>query len=217
MVTVATDTVAAGSWNLNAMQPSRCQNRTGPGRACSWFSLRTAGPESSSGKEYRTAEIEPLEGSNQSAERESTVGTNCRIVARRCRKSVAAVPLALVWQATAAAAAVRAWWELWPLANVGVATGRRSGLTAVEVDDDAMEDVVAQFPELLRAAARARTGEGKEQFYFAYHRGRQLRSGRLVAGAVAYADGGYVVAPPSRLCDCWYCLLARRTARRERP
>jgi hypothetical protein len=125
-------------------------------------------------------------------------------------------PLVPTWQATATAAAVRAWWEQWPLANVGVATGRRSGLVVVEVDDDAMEDVAAQFPELLKATVRARTGDGKQQFYFAYHRGRQLRSGRLAAGAVAYADGGYVVAPPSRLCDCWCCLLARRAARRER-
>src|SRR5580765_283345 len=29
---------------------------------------------------------------------------------------------------------VTAWWQRWPLANVGVATGRRSGLVVVDVD-----------------------------------------------------------------------------------
>src|SRR3989442_9237626 len=55
---------------------------------------------------------------------------------------------------------IRKWWTWWPEANVAIATGRASGMWALDVDDeDAFTDLERHhgaFPE----TATARTGRG---------------------------------------------------------
>lgn len=99
------------------------------------------------------------------------------------------------WKATPAA--VSAYWERHPNANVGMRTG--DGLLVLDVDprnggDDALAQLVAshgpipETPEVL-------TGGGGRHLYFRAPLG--TRSFDLAAGVEVKADGRQVVAPPS--------------------
>ncbi len=99
---------------------------------------------------------------------------------------------------------IAGWWTMQPEANVGIATGRESGLVVLDIDprhggDDSLHDLVMQYgrlPDTLEVL----TGGGGRHLYFKYPAGAQyLKSGAgvLGAGLDIRADGGYVVAPPS--------------------
>ena len=86
------------------------------------------------------------------------------------------------------------WWETFPEANVGIVTGKVSGITVIDVDTHAGADPTP-FPE----TRTIKTGNGGLQLYYKYSEG-------LSVSANAYPqfprvdirnDGGYVVAPPS--------------------
>lgn len=90
------------------------------------------------------------------------------------------------------------WWQRWPVANVGIATGE-----LVVIDVDSLEgrralERLQRAHELLPETLRARSARG-EHFYFAAD-GRAVASsvGRIGAGLDVRASGGYIVAPPSR-------------------
>lgn len=93
---------------------------------------------------------------------------------------------------------IRQWWRRWPDANIGIATGRVSGLVVVDVDED---EGGSRTPlEPLPATLTARTGRG-EHLYFRLPAGVVIGSkgGSTVGtGIHVRGDGGYVVAPPSR-------------------
>ena len=108
------------------------------------------------------------------------------------------------WDATTDPRRVRAWWGRRPSANVGVPTGRRSGLVVLDVDRGgggpeslaALEREHGPAPE----TARARTGGGGAHLFFRYPPGREVRNsaGVLGPGLDVRGEGGYVVVPPSR-------------------
>lgn len=96
------------------------------------------------------------------------------------------------------------WYERWPDANVGIATGRTSGLVVLDIDprnrgDDSLDDLIMKYgrlPDTLEVL----TGGGGRHLYFRYPTGVQyLKSSKssLGAGLDISADGTYVVAPPS--------------------
>ncbi len=97
---------------------------------------------------------------------------------------------------------IRAWWAAAPWANIGVATGRASGIVSLDVDParggknnlDALE----REHGALEETPRVDTGSGGEHWYFA-HPGGALGSRKdFVPGLELKAEGTYVVAPPSR-------------------
>lgn len=92
--------------------------------------------------------------------------------------------------ATLDAAAIEAWWQKWPDANVAIATG--SGLVVLDVDGpEGLAELQALKP--LAPTLTARTGRGFHLFY-AGDGVRSSARGKLhVRG-----EGGYVVAAPSR-------------------
>lgn len=97
---------------------------------------------------------------------------------------------------------VEAWWRRWPDANLGVVTGRQSGLVVVDVDPDhggidSMRRLVAEHAP-LPSGPRVRTGSGGWHVLFAWP-GREVRNsaGRVGPGVDIRGDGGYVIAPPS--------------------
>jgi putative DNA primase/helicase len=98
---------------------------------------------------------------------------------------------------------IEAWWRCWPNANVGVATGAVSGIWVLDVDPDKGGDrSLAEFEALFETLGptwRVETGGGGLHYWFRAP-GEPLRSnaGRLGPGLDVRADGGYVVAPPSR-------------------
>jgi P4 family phage/plasmid primase-like protien len=91
---------------------------------------------------------------------------------------------------------VMEWWERYPDANVGLITGKISGLTVVDVDSyKPGASTIDMFPETYTV----RTGNNGYQLYYQYAPG-------LTISANGYPqhphvdirnDGGYVCAPPS--------------------
>jgi hypothetical protein len=94
------------------------------------------------------------------------------------------------------------WWAANPGANVGIRTGSSTGLLVLDFDGapgaesfKALRDRHGSF-----AAAWVRSGSGGWHAYLAHPRDRQVPSsaGRVGPGVDVRADGGSIVAPPSR-------------------
>jgi hypothetical protein len=105
-----------------------------------------------------------------------------------------------VKDATTDEATIRGWWDRWPDANVGIATGRASGLVVVDVDprnggDDSLDALERQHGKLPQTV-EALTGGGGRHLFFA-HPGGHIKNRVLARGVDLKADGGYIVAPPS--------------------
>jgi hypothetical protein len=99
-----------------------------------------------------------------------------------------------------------AWWRRWPWANIGIATGARSGIIVVDVDRPAgeaslqiLEAELGPLPLTLRAV----TGGGGLHLLYSHPGGLRNRVGGLpgyseaLANVDLRADGGAIVAPPS--------------------
>jgi hypothetical protein len=88
---------------------------------------------------------------------------------------------------------IKEWWSEWPNANIGVPTGRVSGIVVVDVDD------AGSLPALdLPPTYTVATGRGVH-LYFRWP-GVEVHNdqdGKLGAGIHFRGDGGYVVAPGS--------------------
>lgn len=91
-------------------------------------------------------------------------------------------------------AEVRAWWDKYPQANIGIVTGKVSGIGVVDVDG----------PEGMKEARRlgftsplvSLTGKGRQLIY-KHTEGTLCNAVRKYPGIDIRGDGGYVVAPPS--------------------
>jgi hypothetical protein len=116
-----------------------------------------------------------------------------------------------VKDATTDLSQVAKWWQKWPTANIGIATGRVSGLVVVDVDPrnggddsfDALEEQHEGFPDTVVCL----TGGGGKHLYYANPNGDVKLSAELADGIDLKSDGGYVVAPPSNHADggtYWY-------------
>lgn len=99
---------------------------------------------------------------------------------------------------------IHAWWNRWPEANIGIPTGERSGILALDVDPDnggneSLDDLLSEHGELPETTT-TRTGRGGMHYLFTYPAGSEIRNsaGALGAGLDVRGEGGYIVAPPSR-------------------
>lgn len=105
--------------------------------------------------------------------------------------------------ATVEPAAIRASWNEFPLAGVGIVTGQRSGLFVFDVDTKPGKRGDLTLEDLERAhgrlpySVRARTGSGGLHIYFILPEGRSVSNHSPFAGIDIRGTGGYVVAPPS--------------------
>lgn len=100
---------------------------------------------------------------------------------------------------------VRAWARLYPRANIGLACGRASGFTVIDIDPGkgGMETVRA-FRETKRElvpTVTVRTPSGGWHLYYAFEPLLLNSQGLLGRGIDVRTTGGYVVAPPSALRD----------------
>ena len=99
---------------------------------------------------------------------------------------------------------IRAWWQESPDANIGIATGARSGLVVIDVDPRhgghySLQDFEAQYgplPDTLRVRSG---GDDRGWHLYFRHPGRSVPSGTdvLGPGLDVLGDGGFIVAPPS--------------------
>jgi len=103
--------------------------------------------------------------------------------------------------ATTDAELIRLWWQQWPDANVGVATG--GGLIVVDIDprhggDDGFDDLTQRLGK-LPDTVEAITGSKGRHIYLAVPQGVEIRNsaGILAPGVDVRGEGGYVVAAPS--------------------
>jgi len=112
-------------------------------------------------------------------------------------------PLIMDWVNAASddAEQIMEWFERWPDANLGLATGRRSGVYVVDVDKK--NDGPSRWQELLdrhgeTSTATSMTGGGGFHLFFEAPPFELPNStGRLASGIDTRGDGGYVVLPPS--------------------
>lgn len=99
---------------------------------------------------------------------------------------------------------IRAWWTDHPSANIGIATGKVSGLSVLDVDvkDGACGDVtlaalMAKHGASLDGHVCQRTWSGGLQYVFAYDPRARQGISCYGPGLDGRNDGGYIVAPPS--------------------
>ena len=94
---------------------------------------------------------------------------------------------------------LRAWWRRWPEANIGVPTGERSGIYALDVDQPAGLDELEHEHGRLPATRTHSTGSGGMHYLYRYPAGSGLRNtaGRLAPGIDTRGEGGYIIVPPS--------------------
>lgn len=103
-------------------------------------------------------------------------------------------------QATADTGQVAAWWDRWPDANIGLATGRGSGVVAVDVDkQDGLRELIDRYGKLPETAA-FKTGRGGQMLFAAPEDSLPRSNTRslLADGIDTRDDGGYSLLPPSR-------------------
>jgi hypothetical protein len=104
-------------------------------------------------------------------------------------------------------AAIRAWWERWPDANLGARTGTPGGIVVVDLDSLEAELrlalIVGMGPEALLEQSLlggllVTTGRGRHHWYRQPDGVSIVNSaGKLGPGLDVRGSGGYVVAPPS--------------------
>jgi len=95
---------------------------------------------------------------------------------------------------------ITAWWNLWPGANIGIPTGERSGILALDVDQPIGFDALEAEHGELPATRTHSTGSGGMHYLFAYPADVEIRNsaGKLAEGLDVRGEGGYIIAPPSR-------------------
>ena len=122
-------------------------------------------------------------------------------------------PLIAKWPvlATDDISQVKKWWNKWPNANIGIATGEESGIFVVDVDprsggDETLANLLElnSFPE----TSTVKTGSGGSHIFFKCDRKIKSSNGKkLGQGIDLKAEGGYIVAArsihPNGNQYCW--------------
>lgn len=101
---------------------------------------------------------------------------------------------------------IRRWWSAHPNANLGIPTGRINGLLVIDVDngpDKHGEDNLSELEEKIGCLPdtwEALTGGGGRHLFFQYPEGLDVRNSasKLAPNIDVRAEGGYVIAEPSR-------------------
>lgn len=94
---------------------------------------------------------------------------------------------------------ITAWLNRWPDANIGIPTGKRSGLLVLDVDHPAGVEVLEVEHGELTATRTHSTGSGGMHYLYRYPKGEHFgnSSGDLPDGYDIRGEGGYIIAPPS--------------------
>ena len=98
---------------------------------------------------------------------------------------------------------IKDWWQRWPMANLGILTGKESGLLVLDVDPrnggmDSLDSLRSRHGNLPSTSVCATGGDGRH-YYFNFPDSVNLR-GNVPGypGLDIKKSDGYVVAPPSR-------------------
>lgn len=97
---------------------------------------------------------------------------------------------------------IEQWWSRWPFANIGIVTGKKSGIVVLDIDakNNGFDGLAALEKKYgtLPASLRVRTGGGGLHIYFRAPKFELRNRTGLVPGIDFRGEGGYVVAPPSK-------------------
>lgn len=111
-------------------------------------------------------------------------------------------PLVRIRDASLEPSAIRAWWERWPEANVGVST---ANLLVVDADvrgngPPDLSALAARWSLSTGALVASRTGSGGYHLFFRRPAGRHSKGKERLGAGLDVQSGptGFVVAPPSR-------------------
>lgn len=104
-------------------------------------------------------------------------------------------------EATTDPQTIRSWWNHWPDANIGVRTGRDSGIVVIDIDPrhggfDSYDELLTEVdvPDTLTS----KTGGGGRHVILRYPESGTIRGrNNWRPGIDVKSDGGYIVAPPS--------------------
>lgn len=98
---------------------------------------------------------------------------------------------------------IQSWWTQWPTANVGIRTGKESGIVVLDVDprnhgSESLEDLEEKHGK-LPDTIESQTGGGGRHIFFKHPCSEiKCSASTLGPGLDIKADGGYIVAPPSK-------------------
>lgn len=107
-----------------------------------------------------------------------------------------------VRDATTDAATIQMWWNKWPDANIGIATGSVSGVAVFDVDPrhnglESLQHLEEQHGSLPTGPLVQSGGDGYH-YYFLAPDFKVRNTVGIADGIDVRGDGGYIVAPPSR-------------------
>ena len=95
---------------------------------------------------------------------------------------------------------IKAWWNRWPDANIGIATGRTSGIFVLDVDGNAgkasLKELQAEHGRLKKTVT-VQTGKGRHLYFRCGDAPVSNSAGRLGKGIDVRGNRGYVVAAGS--------------------
>jgi hypothetical protein len=99
---------------------------------------------------------------------------------------------------------IKAWWRLWPDANIGIPTGRASGILVLDIDpehggNESLGDLQLRYGP-LPDTSKVTTGSGGSHILFKHPPDVEIKNSTRLAGYKGIdvrGDGGYVVAAPS--------------------
>lgn len=103
--------------------------------------------------------------------------------------------------ATCDPATIKAWWQRWPTANIGLPAGRAAGFVVVDIDprhggDVTLDELIARHG-ILPPTPESMTGGGGRHLLFGYDERVRNSANNIGPGIDTRGDGGYIVAPPS--------------------
>jgi putative DNA primase/helicase len=103
---------------------------------------------------------------------------------------------------------IESWWQVTPEGNIGIATGRRSGVLVIDVDPRKCDRWLDSLHELaLPATLTIRTASGGWHLYFSLPHTSPITIGaNLLAGIDWRGNGGYVVAAGSIVNGALYTI-----------
>ena len=94
---------------------------------------------------------------------------------------------------------IRAWWQTWPDANIGIRTGQPGGLYVIDVDGDkgnaSLAELVATHGHVPATLINV-TGNG-HHYCFTAARPIRCSQSAIAPGIDTRGEDGYIVAPPS--------------------
>lgn len=92
---------------------------------------------------------------------------------------------------------INQWWKKWPSANIGIVTGRISGIVVIDVDEpQGLEAIQEYIPDSLTIPT-CKTPRDGQHLYFKAPKETMGNNSRVIPGCDFRGEGGYIIAPPS--------------------